>query len=364
MRFAESFISGLVNPQFGPGMLSAGQAMGAFSQGNDPESIARREAEAAAIAAQQQEAMKQQNATALAQEQSRLRIAEEAAKRQMTAEQTAPQQEALAKFLEARDETDLAALARNGVVDASNYKTFLEKPSLAEQYVPVGKNVFNRVTGQFITQPTQEQVDSITVKQAADLQKTFTPESVQAFIKNSESPLILREDGKKTAEDTPEAAEESRMKLVGQLAATDSLMDKIKQAKTVAADTRLATYPLEKMLPLTNARNLSGLVDTIRANLAFDRLQKMRDESKTGGALGQVSNIELQLLESAVASLDPAAGNEVFQQRLDEVMEKYDAFKNALLGKLPNTRDYIEHNGRVYYFNPFTGETDDLGAME
>ncbi len=54
----------------------------------------------------------------------------------------------------------------------------------------------------------------------------------------------------------------------------------------------------------TEAADLRGLVKTVQANLGFDRLTQMRAESPTGGALGNVSNIELELLTSAVTSLE------------------------------------------------------------
>ena len=59
----------------------------------------------------------------------------------------------------------------------------------------------------------------------------------------------------------------------------------------------------------------------------------MREKSKTGGALGQVSEMELTLLESAVASLDPRMRPEVLQDQLKKVQDHYNNYKNALLGK-------------------------------
>jgi hypothetical protein len=53
----------------------------------------------------------------------------------------------------------------------------------------------------------------------------------------------------------------------------------------------------------TPAFDLAEDVKTLRAFAAFDTLQQMRDNSPTGGALGQVSNIELGLLESAYSNL-------------------------------------------------------------
>ena len=59
----------------------------------------------------------------------------------------------------------------------------------------------------------------------------------------------------------------------------------------------------------------------------------MRDESKTGGALGQVSNIELQLLQNSLTALDPIIGEEAFKNQLEKVEKHYTNFRKALLGQ-------------------------------
>jgi len=49
---------------------------------------------------------------------------------------------------------------------------------------------------------------------------------------------------------------------------------------------------------------LVGAIQTIKANMAFDKLHNMRMSNPTGGALGNVSNEELALLSSTVTNLD------------------------------------------------------------
>jgi hypothetical protein len=51
------------------------------------------------------------------------------------------------------------------------------------------------------------------------------------------------------------------------------------------------------------ADNLQEMLLGAQAHIGFERLQQMRDASKTGGALGQVSTIELDLLKSAFGAL-------------------------------------------------------------
>jgi glutamine synthetase adenylyltransferase len=64
-------------------------------------------------------------------------------------------------------------------------------------------------------------------------------------------------------------------------------------------------------------------IETIEAAVAFDRLQAMRNASKTGGALGQVSNIELRLLSSSLGNLKQSNSKEEFQRNLDQVKKVY-----------------------------------------
>ena len=78
-----------------------------------------------------------------------------------------------------------------------------------------------------------------------------------------------------------------------------------------------------QLLPGTDQRDLSELVKTLEANAAFDRLQEMRDASPTGGALGQVSEMELELLKKAIGSLDMAQSREQFLANLKRVRGIY-----------------------------------------
>lgn len=61
---------------------------------------------------------------------------------------------------------------------------------------------------------------------------------------------------------------------------------------------------LSEQTPGTPGYALAKTLDTVRANIGFDKLQAMRAASPSGGALGQVSNFEEQLLQSVLGSLD------------------------------------------------------------
>ena len=86
----------------------------------------------------------------------------------------------------------------------------------------------------------------------------------------------------------------------------------------------------------TNAADAAALASTINANIAFDRLQQMREASPTGGALGAVTERELALLSSVMGSLDQSQSQEQFLQNLErlntiysDIINKFAAYPNA-----------------------------------
>lgn len=51
-------------------------------------------------------------------------------------------------------------------------------------------------------------------------------------------------------------------------------------------------------------RTAEELIKTVKANIGFDRLNQMRQESPTGGALGNITEQELAFLQSVLGSID------------------------------------------------------------
>ena len=74
----------------------------------------------------------------------------------------------------------------------------------------------------------------------------------------------------------------------------------------------------------TGARDLQGMITTIKGNIGFDRLQRMRQESPTGGALGQVAVQELEALQATIASLDQTQSEAALDSNLQTVLQQYE----------------------------------------
>ena len=204
-----------------------------------------------------------------------------------------------------------------------------------ERFKVVGNRIFDLVEQRFI-EPSAANPEELKI---GDLQKIATPASILKYLESGN-----KSDLEAITEEEPDST------LVGQLLATDSVLDTVDKAMGLTDDYWVVGYDVAKMLPTTDARELQGYVNTLQANLAFDRLQEMRNASKTGGALGQVSNIELGLLQSSVATLDPGSKN--FKEQLAVVRRQYQNFRNSLLGIEPNDpTKYVKdpQSGKLYY---------------
>lgn len=80
----------------------------------------------------------------------------------------------------------------------------------------------------------------------------------------------------------------------------------------------------------TDSANLRQAIATIESSIGFDRLQKMRDDSPTGGALGQVSERELSLLNASLGSLSQMQSEEQLRTNLERVRTHYDNFIKSI----------------------------------
>ena len=72
-------------------------------------------------------------------------------------------------------------------------------------------------------------------------------------------------------------------------------------------------------MPGTDAYDVDKALDTVRAVAGFNALQEMRNNSPTGGALGQVTEIELALLQSTIASMSQFQSTEAWLKNMTEI---------------------------------------------
>jgi len=120
------------------------------------------------------------------------------------------------------------------------------------------------------------------------------------------------------------AAEKAEKSQQGRVVQSNIVTQDIDRALDIVETTNIPVTGAGSFLsfvPGTPAKDLSALLDTIKANVGFDKLQAMREASPTGGALGQVSENENRLLQSVFGSLDQAQSEDTFKFNLRRLRE-------------------------------------------
>lgn len=80
---------------------------------------------------------------------------------------------------------------------------------------------------------------------------------------------------------------------------------------------------MTKNIPGAPAHNFGELLNTIKANIGFDKLQVMREASPTGGALGQVSDFENRMLQAVYGSLEQSQSEQQLRYNLMRLSNTY-----------------------------------------
>lgn len=108
-------------------------------------------------------------------------------------------------------------------------------------------------------------------------------------------------------------------------------------------------------IPGGEAANAKAKLSTLKSQTAFSTLQDMRNNSKTGGALGAVSDKEGQLLQDNLAALDTAQSKEEYQKALQKIVDYTSGAKQR-------AKDAVDRKygaaPKVLKFNPTTGKLE------
>ena len=83
-------------------------------------------------------------------------------------------------------------------------------------------------------------------------------------------------------------------------------------------------------IPGTDAADADAKLATLKSQVGFGVLQDMRNNSKTGGALGAVSDAEGKRLEANLAALDKAQSIDQFKQSLQKIIDYSDQAKTRM----------------------------------
>ena len=74
----------------------------------------------------------------------------------------------------------------------------------------------------------------------------------------------------------------------------------------------------------TDAVNAQAKLDSIKSQIFVSALQAMRAASKTGGAVGNVSDREGDRMEATLAALGQAQGTDSFKKEIDKATQQLD----------------------------------------
>ena len=149
-----------------------------------------------------------------------------------------------------------------------------------------------------------------------------------------EAGLVPQEvlDAKIAEETGAEAKEKQNAILEGQKAKAGVVITSVDEAINLVdkAGTSGFVGQIGKNIGGTNAYDLDKIVDTIKANLSFEELQTMRNNSPTGGALGSIALRELELLGATIASLEVGQSDEQLRKNLNKVKSHYQNWLDAV----------------------------------
>jgi len=133
-----------------------------------------------------------------------------------------------------------------------------------------------------------------------------------------------------------EEAEQEQQRTQGKQNTANSVVNEIDEILQIDQQAILPTAGLAgsvlSHVPGLASADIDRKLDVVKANIMFDTLQRMREASKTGGALGQVSEREGKLLQSSVAALDNSLSPDEFKKSLLKVRDRYQRFLETTKG--------------------------------
>lgn len=155
-------------------------------------------------------------------------------------------------------------------------------------------------------------------------------------------------------------------------AGASNVLSAIDRARQIVGDASIPVTGMGSLLsgvPGTPAHDLANTLNTIKANVGFDKLQAMRDASPTGGALGAVSEFENRLLQSGIAALEQSQTQDQFLNNLQRVEQLYSRIIHEGIPdpgdigngirSMPQSNQPPQDDGPVdYIFNPATGKVE------
>lgn len=120
----------------------------------------------------------------------------------------------------------------------------------------------------------------------------------------------------------------------------------------------------QSLIPGTSEYYFAKQLETLKSNIAYSELTAMREASKTGGALGQVSDKETALLSSALGAVDIGLSKEQFIEQMERIRGSIERWQEAVTQYGGESDTYTDPDtGQTYYFNSGGGGTPTASGM-
>src|SRR6185312_6561449 len=216
-----------------------------------------------------------------------------------------------------------------------------------------GGSIYNPNTGEWITPPEgtgnpetglQPQMmrnpktgETIYVQPTKDgrLLKSQVPDGFQPYDPLEKSRLTAQgtQDGKTLG---------ARNQAEASMGSATSSLDRLGQsAKEIMDDPALSRITgvmgMIPNYPGSEASSVQARLNTLKSQIGFTVLQAMRDASKTGGALGQVSDKENELLQNNLAALDQAQSEGDLKRELGKIVDYVQGAKQRMQSAFDQT---------------------------
>ena len=121
---------------------------------------------------------------------------------------------------------------------------------------------------------------------------------------------------------------------------------------------------LLQYLPETEADYLEQQMDALHAQIAYGELVRMRDASKTGGALGQVSDFEGKQLAKILGAISTSFEPSKVRSQLIEIRRILQTWKDAQIAYSEDPPPRITPDGIEYRYDKKTGKWFKHGEVD
>lgn len=183
--------------------------------------------------------------------------------------------------------------------------------------------------------------------------------------KNAYRPIAVPVAGGSVEIDAQEKAKKEKEQKTQQGRYGDVVTTDVDRALDLVKNSQIPVTGMGSLLsavPGSPAHNVANLVNTVKANIGFDRLQQMRASSPTGGALGNVSDTENKMLQATLGALEQSQSEDQFRYNLQRVKDMYlDIIHGP--GNRPAARSVFEQGAEPLQFGGGGVPSLQSGAM-